>query len=484
LYIEILLSTIRGRNVSLAHEVDTIAAIATPPGEGGICVIRISGEAAAEVADRGFRGKQHLKDVPTHTAHYGSFSDENGVALDYVVALVFRGPHSYTGENTVELSCHGGQFVVKKILESLVRFGARPAEPGEFTKRAFLNGRMDLVQAEAVADLIHSRSQKAHQTSIAQLEGALSKKVLEIREQLIQSASLLELELDFAEDGYELADKKKVAGLLEESIRRVGSLLETYSVGRVYRNGVRVTLVGSPNVGKSSLLNALLRQDRAIVTNIPGTTRDVIEESITVGGLLFNLSDTAGLRKTNDPVEREGVRRTETKLLNSDIVVLILDGSRPLNTDEAGLVEGAIRTAETSMARCIVAVNKIDLKPFGPADFTEFGGKRHGHKIVGVSALTSEGIDDLELALFESATAGGVGIAEGGVMITSLRHYSALERARTSLAFSLETVLAGDSSEFVTVDLRSALDSLGEVTGAVTTEDILNSIFSKFCIGK
>jgi len=217
--------------VSLAHEVDTIAAIATPPGEGGICVIRISGEGAAEVVDRGFRGKRGLRDVPTHTAHYGSFLDENGTALDYVVALVFRGPHSYTGEDTVELSCHGGQFVTKRILESLVRFGARPAEPGEFTKRAFLNGRMDLVQAEAVADLIQSRSQKAHQTSIAQLEGALSKRVLEVREQLIQSIGLLELELDFAEDGYEFADKKKVARLLEESIRKIDGLLETHSVG-------------------------------------------------------------------------------------------------------------------------------------------------------------------------------------------------------------------------------------------------------------
>ena len=470
--------------MSLAHEVDTIAAIATPPGEGGICVIRVSGERAAEVAGRGFHGKRNLADAATHTAHYGSFLDENGKALDYVVALVFKSPHSYTGEDTVEFSCHGGQFVTKRILESLVRFGARPAEPGEFTKRAFLNGRIDLVQAEAVADLIRSRSEKARQTSLAQLEGALSKRIIEVRDQLVQSISLLELELDFAEDGYEFADKKKVAGLLKESIQKIDGLLATYAIGKVYRNGVRVALVGSPNVGKSSLLNALLRQDRAIVTNIPGTTRDVIEESISVNGLLFALSDTAGLRETNDPIEKEGVRRAEDRLLNSDIIVLILDGSRPLTPSEPELIDRTVRTAETNGVKCIIAVNKIDLKPFNRSSFKELDRLIARHKVVGVSAMTSEGIEEFELALHETAVAGGVAAAEGGIVITNLRHYSALERARNSLALSLKTIDSGNSSEFVTVDLRSALDSLGELTGAVTTEEILNSIFSKFCIGK
>jgi tRNA modification GTPase len=470
--------------VSLAHEVDTIAAIATPPGEGGICVIRISGEKAADVADRGFRGKHPLKETPSHTAHYGSFLDAGGTVLDYVVALVFKNPHSYTGENTVELSCHGGQLVAKKILESLIRFGARPAEPGEFTKRAFLNGRMDLVQAEAVADLIRSRSDKAHQTSLAQLEGILSKSVLEVRDQLMQCISMLELELDFAEDGYELTDKKKVAGLIRESIGRIDGLLATYSIGKIYRNGVRVALVGSPNVGKSSLLNALLRQERAIVTNIPGTTRDVIEESISIGGLLFSLSDTAGLRKTGDPIEKEGVRRAEDKILNSDIIVLILDGSKRLKKGESEQIDRTIKTVEGKGAKSIVAVNKIDLKPLDAGSLKDLAPTILGHRMVGVSAKTSEGIDKLEEALHETATAGGVGLAEGGVMITNLRHNSALERARDSLLLSLKTVEAGNSGEFVAVDLRSALDSLGEVTGAVTTEDILNSIFSKFCIGK
>ncbi len=470
--------------MSLAHEVDTIAAMATPPGEGGICVIRVSGERATEVSDRGFRGKHLLKDASTHTAHYGGFLDEKGEILDYIVALVFKNPHSYTGEDVVELSCHGGLFVTKRILESLIRFGARPAEPGEFTKRAFLNGKMDLVQAEAVADLIRSRSDKARQTSLAQLEGALSKRVLGVRDQLIQSVGLLELELDFAEDGYELTDKKKVAILLKESIEQLDGLLATYSIGRVYRNGVRVALVGSPNVGKSSLLNALLRQERAIVTSLPGTTRDVIEESISIGGLLFSLSDTAGLRETDDPIEKEGVRRTEDTLVNSDIIVLILDGSRSLTPGEQRRVEQTTKSVESRGVKCIITVNKVDLRPFDPVNFKDLDRLISGHRIVGVSAKTYEGMNEFETALHETAAAGGIGVAEGNVMITNIRHHFALERAKQSLILSLKTIEEGGSGELVAVDLRSALDSLGEVTGAVTTEDILDSIFSKFCIGK
>jgi tRNA modification GTPase len=484
LYIEFLPLTTQEKNVSLAHEVDTIAAIATPPGEGGISVIRVSGEKATGVADKGFRGKDALQDVLSHTAHYGSFLDQNGAVLDYVVALVLKAPHSYTGEDTVELSCHGGQLVVKKILESLIRFGARPAEAGEFTKRAFLNGRMDLVQAEAVVDLIKSRSDRAHQTSVAQLEGGLSKRVLEIRDQLVESVSFLELELDFAEDGYEFVNRQKVAGLLQKSIEGIDTLLVTYSVGKIYRNGVRVALVGSPNVGKSSLLNALLRQERAIVTNVPGTTRDVIEESISIGGLLFNLGDTAGLRKTDDPVEKEGVKRAEDRLVNSDVIILILDGSRELNPGEAAIVAQTAKVAESGGKKCIVAVNKVDLAPYNPTHFKELDWLISGHRMVGVSARTLEGIDRLEQALHEVAVADSVEMLEEGVMITNLRHYSALERAKNSLVLSLKTVEAGNSSEFVAVDLHAALDALGEVTGAVTTEDILNSIFSKFCIGK
>jgi tRNA modification GTPase len=468
----------------LSHEVNTIAAIATPPGDGGISVIRVSGEKAAEVVEKGFRGRAKLGESLSHTAHYGSFANEAGEALDYVVALVYKAPHSYTGENTVEISCHGGQYVTKRILESLIRFGARPAEPGEFTKRAFLNGRMDLVQAEAVADLIHSRSEKARQTSLAQLEGVLSKRVTEVRDRLVESIGLLELELDFAEDGYELVDKEKVASLLRGSLQKLDTLLATYSIGKVYRDGVRVALVGSPNVGKSSLLNALLREDRAIVTSIPGTTRDVIEESITVGGLLFCLSDTAGLRETEDPVEKEGVRRAEERLFGSDVVVIVVDGSKPNGQTESDLVLKTAQAAEESGIKCMIAINKIDLRPHDEREVENLKSLIPGHKVVTVSAKTMEGLNGLEAAMFEIATGGEASVRESGILVTNLRHYSALQRARDGLCNSLKTVESGGSSEFVAVDLRVALDALGEITGVVTTEDILNSIFSKFCIGK
>lgn len=468
----------------LVHEADTIAAIATPPGDGGISVIRVSGEKSADLVDSGFRGKVKLQEASSHSAHYGRFVNEAEEVLDYVVALVYKAPHSYTGENTIEISCHGGQFVTKKILESLIRFGARPAEPGEFTKRAFLNGKMDLVQAEAVADLIHARSEKARQTSLAQLEGALSRKVTEVRDRLVESIGLLELELDFAEDGYEFADKGKVAALLEESIQKLEILLATYSIGKVWRDGVRVALVGSPNVGKSSLLNAMLREDRAIVTSIPGTTRDVIEESITVGGLLFSLSDTAGLRETEDPVEKEGVRRAEERLLGSDLVVLILDGSGPLTREEADFVGKTAEAVEGAGVKCIIAINKIDLRQHRQYELTNLENLVPGPRIVTVSAKTLEGLDRLEAAMFEAATSGAVSVIESGVVVTNLRHYSALQRAKEALSESLKTAESGRSNEFVAVDLRVALDALGEVVGAVTTEDILNEVFSKFCIGK
>lgn len=470
--------------MSLARESDTIAAIATPAGEGGICVVRISGENAVGVADLGFRGKFPLGHALSHTAHYGSFVDEEGRAIDNVVALVFRKPHSYTGEDTVELSCHGGQFLTKRILEEVIRFGARAAGPGEFTKRAFLNGRLDLVQAEAVADLIRARSERAHQSSLNQLEGHLSRKLAAIKEQLVESIGLLELELDFAEEGYEFADKEKVASQIQDLVSQVSKLLSTYRVGRVFRNGVSVALVGSPNVGKSSLLNALLQQERAIVTSIPGTTRDVIEESITLDGVLFSLGDTAGLRETDDPIEKEGVKRAEDKLQKSDVIVLLLDNSRALQPGEAILVGRLVEVVEARGVKCVVALNKIDLAPIDEARFTEIKDLLSRHRVVGVSAKTLVGLDALKDALVSAAISDGENIADSSVMITNMRHFSALERAKTSLLLALETLKAGKTGEFVAVDLRAALDSVGEIVGTVTTEDILNSIFSKFCIGK
>jgi tRNA modification GTPase len=484
LYIQLLLKPPENQNVSLAHESDTIAAIATPEGEGGIAVIRISGDGAMSIAARGFRGATAIDKMSSHTARYGRFVDEHEKTIDTVVALTFRRPNSYTGEDTVELSCHGGRFLTKRILETTLRFGARAAQPGEFTKRAFLNGRIDLAQAEAVADLIHARSERAHQSSLAQLNGVLSERVSEARERLIESIGLLELELDFAEEGYEFTEKTKIVGQVRSTISQINGMLSTYSVGKIYRDGVKVVLAGAPNVGKSSLLNALLEEDRAIVTEVPGTTRDIIEESISLDGLLFNLIDTAGIRETEDLVEREGVRRAEERLSNCDILLLMLDGTRAVGTEERAAIARLSEATEQRGASCVFVLNKIDVEEPGRSPVPEEEPVTKKRDMVEISAKTHQGLESLKEVLVKKALRDMPLMSEGGVTITNARHFSALKRASGSLALALETLETGKSGEFVTVDLRAGLDALGEIVGATSTEDILNSIFSRFCIGK
>lgn len=468
----------------LAYETDTIAAISTPPGEGGIAIIRISGEDAFRIAERGFRGRGLLGEAASHTAHYGSFVDADGKSVDNVVAVVFRAPNSYTGENTVELSCHGGQLLTNRILESVIRFGARVAQPGEFTKKAFLNGRLDLAQAEAVADLIHARSERARQTSLAQLNGVLSAKIKDIRDELIATAGLLELELDFAEDGYEFTEKQKVAEQVRESITQIDELLLSYQAGKVYRDGVRVALAGAPNVGKSSLLNALLREDRAIVTHIAGTTRDIIEESITIGGLLFTITDTAGLRATDDPIEQEGVRRAEERLSSCDILLFLFDKANPPSEDGIRAAREVISRTESRGGSVVIVLNKIDLPDEWKDSVRVLMQLIPNQSALEVSAKTLSGVERLKETLVEIALGGKSATTESSVTITNARHFAALERARRSLLLCLDSLRGERSGEFVAVDLRAGLDSLGEIIGVVSTEDILNSIFSKFCIGK
>jgi tRNA modification GTPase len=484
LYIQLLLKPPAKQSMSLAHETDTIAAIATPEGEGGIAVIRISGDGAMSIAARGFRGAITIDKMSSRTAHYGRFVDEHEETIDNVVALAFRRPNSYTGEDTVELSCHGGRYLAKRILEAALRFGARAAQAGEFTKRAFLNGRIDLAQAEAVADLIHARSERAHQSSLAQLNGVLSDRVSQVRERLVESIGLLELELDFAEDGYEFTEKAKVVGLVRSTISQINRMLSTYSVGRIYRDGVKVVLAGAPNVGKSSLLNALLQEDRAIVTEIPGTTRDIIEESISLGGLLFNLIDTAGIRETEDLVEREGVRRAEERLSNCDILVLMLDCTRPVGVEERTSIVRLTEAVEQRGASCVFVLNKIDVLDLGRNHVPEEDYITKKHDFVEISAKTHQGLETLKDLLVKKALSDMPLMSEGGVTITNARHFSALKRTAESLELALETLEFGKSGEFVTVDLRAGLDALGEIVGATSTDDILDSIFSRFCIGK
>ena len=406
---------------SHADPIDTIAALATAPGIGGIAVIRLSGPQAVAVADRGLQGGRPLRDAESHTAHVRQFVGATGVVIDEVVATVFRSPRSYTGEDVVELSCHGGSQIAQEVLEALLAYGSRPAEPGEFTKRAFLNGKMDLAQAEAVADLIHARSEMARRASLDQLSGGLS--------------------------------------------RRIGAL------------------AGSPNVGKSSLLNALLNEDRAIVTDIPGTTRDVIEEAISIGGLRFVVSDTAGVRSTVDLVEQHGLERTERKIRNSDIVLLLIDASRDIEDHEIASVERVLREVKSTTSECIFVLNKCDLgeTPKNIAKIEQISKK---FPIIGISARTGFGLVNLEEAMVVAAKKGKMEIADSGMMVTNMRHKEALSRAIDSLKLARGALADGRSPEFVAVDLRAGLDSLGEIIGTTTTDDILNSIFSKFCIGK
>jgi tRNA modification GTPase len=457
----------------------TIAAIATPIGEGAISVIRISGESAIDKVAARFKGKQNLLNAKSHTAHFGCIVDGQNETVDEVICTIFRAPKSFTGEDTVEVSCHGGIHVTRRVLECILETGVYPAEPGEFTQRAFLNGKLDLSQAEAIADIIRAQSDKARQTSLDQLEGALSKQIHIVREQLIQSLGLLELELDFSEEGIALLDKKKVENLFRLGIGEIDQLIKTYKYGKVWREGVRVALVGVPNAGKSSLLNTLLKEDRAIVTNIPGTTRDFIEEKMTIAGVLFRMIDTAGLRVTEDTVEKEGVSRTWKVIKGSDIIVLVHDSTKTITYDEINFLETIIKENKDHQ-EVIIANNKIDLEDEKlPLQYIP-----EKTLVIETSAVNNTGIERLKEALFKKVFDKTQVESKESVIITNERHYSALLKAKQSLTSALDSLITEESEEFIAVDLRTAIDSIGEIVGLVTTEDILNNIFSKFCIGK
>jgi len=455
---------------------DTIVAIATPIGEGGISVIRISGTEAFPISDKIFLGKTKLSDVQSHTAHFGKVVDYNGSYIDEAVAVVFKKPNSYTCEDVVEINCHGGYMVTQKVLQRVISAGARMAEPGEFTKRAFLNGRLDLTQAEAVGDLIHSQSEAAYKSSLRQLSGELSRQIKSVRDELLNLASLLELELDFSEEDVEFANRKVLSERLGGAIKVVDDLLKSFSVGKVYSEGVRVTIAGKPNAGKSSLLNALLQEDRAIVSEIPGTTRDTVTETISIGGILFRLTDTAGLRETTDAIEREGVNRAQKEAEHSDIVILVIDYCEHNYNGSEPLYDKIADVCNNNGIKLLRAWNKIDLHK------SEAPRKPDHDNVFYVSALHGDGIDSLKKGLLKVAI--GSQVNESSVVITNTRHRDTLHRARKSLQLASDTLKSGKSGEFVAMDLRAGLNSLGEITGEITNEDILNNIFSKFCIGK
>ena len=456
---------------------NTIAAIATPIGEGAISVIRVSGESAIAKVDSRFAGNQKLLDVKSHTAHVGHIVDGHDHVIDEVVCIVYRAPKSYTGENAVEINCHGGILVTRRVLECILETGVRPAEPGEFTQRAFLNGRLDLSQAEAVADLIQAQSDKARQTSLDQLEGALSKHIILVREQLVNALGLLELELDFSEEDISLIDKEKVEKLFHQGIEEIDALVKTYKYGKVWREGVRVALVGIPNVGKSSLLNTMLKEDRAIVTEIPGTTRDFIEEKTTISGALFRMVDTAGLRETEDKVEKEGVHRTWKVIKGADLVVFIHDGTKKASPDEIEYLEKIKKEKHKGI---VIVCNKVDLSTEKiPVEYIP-----EYIPVVETSTVADIGIEKLKNELMNKILKASHVDSKESVIITNERHYFALIRAKQFLVSALNSSKNGKSEEFIAVDLRLAIDAIGEIIGLVTTEEILNNIFSKFCIGK
>ncbi len=446
---------------------DTIIALATPAGISAISVIRISGNNSLQIADSFFKGKIKISDAVSHTIHYGKILLENETIDDVLVSL-FHSPRSYTGENSVEISTHGNPLIAQKIIEAAVKNGARIAEPGEFTKRAFLNGRIDLSQAEAVADIINSRTEASLKGARSQLDGLLSRKVNSLRESLIEIASLLELELDFVEEGLEFISLSDIKIKIENIISEIDALLKTYTFGKVLRDGVQTVIVGRPNVGKSSLLNYLLKDSRAIVSDIPGTTRDIIKDEFYYKGILFHLSDTAGIRISNDLIEQEGVLRSRNAVSNADIVLVIgdvLEGfSEELYKEMAAL---------TGEERILRIMNKIDLND------TRAGKE----ETMDISALTGEGIEVLLEAMYNKAI-GTVNFSEHSIIVSNIRHFTSLQKAKDSLNRSIDSLIASLSNEFISFELRGGVAALSEIIGEVTSDDILNNIFSKFCIGK
>jgi tRNA modification GTPase len=446
---------------------DTIAAVATPPGAGGLAVLRLSGKQALAIADRCLRssaGRSPSSWTP-RTAVFGEIHRAN-TRIDEVVITVFRGPKSFTGEDTVEIACHGGLLVTRRALEALLAAGARPAEPGEFTCRAFLNGRMDLAQAEAVADLIHARTDRALGTARAQLSGALSRRIEGLRDQLMSVLAHIEAHIDFPDEDIAPDTTAVLSSKLALALDGIEGLLKTAGEGRMLRQGVRTALVGRPNAGKSSLLNRLLGHERAIVSPVAGTTRDTLEEVAQVRGIPLVLVDTAGLRESEDVVEREGIRRSRAAADEAELILHVVDASVPWCSDE-----DALAAAWTGKARIRVA-NKCDLP-----------GAHEVPGAVRVSCHTGAGLDDLERAIEERLLDGGMGVGDDGVSI-AVRHQQVLERAREAVIRTRSGLEDQATLELVAFELRVALTALGEVVGKTSVDDLLDSIFSQFCLGK
>jgi tRNA modification GTPase len=459
--------------MNFGEHADTICALSTANGMGAIALIRISGPEAMVVTEKIF--SKSLADKASHTAHFGYVRTDNGSTLDEVLATVLHKGKSFTGEPTVEIACHGSVFIQQQIIQLLLEKGCRMADPGEFTMRAYMNGKMDLAQAEAIADLIASRSSKAHELAMKQMRGGFSRELQNLRDQLIQFASLIELELDFSEEDVEFADRSQLNKLVNEIIDVVAKLRNSFATGNAIKNGVPVAIVGAPNVGKSTLLNALLNEDKAIVSEIAGTTRDVIEDEMTIDGINYRFIDTAGLRETVDVVESMGIERSYQKAREAQIILYLLDERNIDAKATRAELENFQSAYLTSNQHLIVVVNKLDkhedkfdfLTPFEP---------------VFISAKEQQNLEDLTLRLRASIDLNGIG--EEDVIVSNARHFDALNRAHIELQKVLNGLTTGVTGDFIAMDIRQVIHHLGSITGEISTDDLLGSIFSKFCIGK
>lgn len=454
---------------------DTIAAISTGMTNSGIGIVRISGEEAFQIIDRIYSGKQKLSEVPSHTIHYGFIKDEGGV-IDEVLVSVMKAPGTFTGEDTVEINCHGGTFVVKKVLETVIRNGARPAEPGEFTKRAFLNGKMDLSQAEAVIDVINSQNEYALKSSVGQLRGSVKVKIGKIREEILYHTAFIETALDDPEhisvDGY----GDKLLSVVEGLTAELGELIRASDNGRILKEGIQTVIVGKPNAGKSSLLNVLSGRERAIVTDIEGTTRDILEEQIQLNGLSLNIIDTAGIRNTRDKIEQIGVERAKEYAGTADLIIYVVDVSRPLDDNDEEIMR-LVRSRKT-----IVLLNKSDLDSVISKEMLRER-MENETPVIEISAKEETGIRELEETLKAMFLKGEVSFNDE-IYITNIRQKTALQEALTSLEKVAESIENQMPEDFYSIDLMDAYESLGSITGETIGEDLVNEIFSKFCMGK
>ena len=458
----------------MTNSEECICALATPAG-GAIGIIRLSGSEAIRLTDKVFvsvSGKQ-LSAAKPNTLHYGEIKDKDGHTIDDVLVSVFRAPHSYTGEDSTEISCHGSRYILQQVLQRLIEVGCRQAEPGEYTRRAYMNGKMDLSQAEAVADLIASTNKATHQMALSQLKGHFSSELTLLREKLLKMTSLLELELDFSDhEELEFADRSELRALAVEIEKKITTLAHSFETGNALKQGVPVAIVGKTNVGKSTLLNRLLHEEKAIVSNIHGTTRDVIEDTTLIDGITFRFIDTAGIRKTDDVVENIGIERTYQKMEEAKIVIWLLD-AQPTEAEIEDMKE------KNQGKKLLMVFNKIDEISFDKAVLSS---DEHV-SILNISARTGENVSDLEQALVKAADIPE--ITENDVIVTSARHYEALLRADESLSRVLESMDMGMSGDIIAEDLKMVLEELGEITGGqISSQETLNNIFKHFCIGK